>query len=383
MSAKAEIRRQIALEFSPCTEIADRKPRRFRDSLSAVELADEGRTLFVGVDETVNTTPTIERLSWTGDGYAAHETLDIEDFLTLRNTQPKKGRVPEVDIEGLAVCDSFLWVVGSHSSARKKPKHHSVEEDIKRLARVEFNQNRVLLGRIPLVTSDEGTTLAKHDGSRRSAQLVEDLREMLCDDPLLGPYVRTFDNGHGERASIPGKDNGFDIEGIVVQPGSGGASRVFLGLRGPVLRGWATILEIAPIEGDKRSQLVLGPISPSDDARYRKRLLHLEGLGIRDMRADGDDVLILAGPTMTLDGHVALYRWKDGLLPASGDTLTELAPGQLEKVMALPYGRGEDRPEGFMRLPTGELFVVYDSPAEARRSGEHGVLADVFAFPGD
>jgi hypothetical protein len=382
MSAKAEVQRQISLEFAPCTAVAERKPRLFRDSLSAVELTDEGRTLFIGVDETVNTTPTIERLSWTGAGYAAHEALAVEDFLTLRNTKPKKGRVAEVDIEGLAVCDSFLWIVGSHSSARKKPKHRSVEEDIERLARVEFNQNRVLLGRIPLVASDQGTTLAKHDGSRRSAQLVEDLREVLCDDALLGPYVRTFDDGRGQRASIPGKENGFDIEGLVVQPVSDGPSRVFLGLRGPVLRGWATILEIAPIEGDKRSHLVLGPLTPSD-ARYRKHLLHLEGLGIRDMRADGNDLLILAGPTMTLDGHIALYRWKDGLLPASGDTLTDLAPGRLEQVMALPYGRGEDRPEGFMRLPTGELFVVYDNPAEARLSGEHGVLADVFAFPAD
>jgi hypothetical protein len=383
MNAKAVVQRQISLEFAPCTALAEKKPRLFRDSLSAVELADDGRTLFVGVDETVNTTPTIERLSWTGDGYAAHEPLSLEDYLTLRTTKPKKGRVPEVDIEGLAVCDSFLWVVGSHSSARKKPKHRSVEDDIKRLARVEFNPNRVLLGRIPLVASAEGTTLADHDGPRRSAQLVEDLREMLCDDPLLGPYVRTFDNGHGERVSIPGKDNGFDIEGMVVQPSADGGSRVLLGLRGPVLRGWATILEISPVEGDKRSQLVLRPLHPSDDTRYRKHLLHLEGLGIRDMRADGHDVLILAGPTMTLDGHVALYRWRDALLPARGDTLTELAPGRLEKVMALPYGRGEDRPEGFMRLPTGELLVVYDSPAEARLSGEHGVLADVFAFPGD
>lgn len=389
MSEKAAVQRQISLEFAPSTAEPERKPRQFRDSLSAVELVDDGRTLFVGVDETVNATPTIERLSRSGSGYAAHEPLAIEDFLTLRNGKQKKGRVPEIDIEGLAVCDSFLWVVGSHSSARKKPKHQSVEEDLERLARVEFNQNRVLLGRIPLVASGEGTTLAKHDGERRSAQLVEDLRERLCDDALLGPYVRTFENGRGDRVSIPGKDNGFDIEGIVVRPGSDGASRVFLGLRGPVLRGWATILEISVVEGDKPSHLILGPVGSAsgssgkskNDARYYKHLLHLDGLGIRDMRADGDDLLLLGGPTMTLDGHVAIYRWRDALLPGSGDTLTDLEPGRLEQVLALPYGRGEDRPEGFMRLSSGELFVVYDSPAEARLSGEHGVLADVFAFP--
>lgn len=381
MNAKAVRQRQISLEFAPSTAPTEKKPRRFRESLSAVELADAGRTLFVGVDETVNATPTIERLSWTGDGYAAHEPLAIEDFLKLRDTKPKKGRIREVDIEGLAACDSYLWVVGSHSSARKKPKQRSVEEDLERLARVEFNPNRVLLGRIPLVTTGEGTTLAKQDGARHSAQLVEDLREMLCDDALLGPYVRTFDNRHGKRVSIPGKDNGFDIEGLVVRPGADGASRVLLGLRGPVLRGWAMILEISPVEGDKPSQLVLGPLDSNSDTRYRKHLLHLEGLGIRDMRADGDDLLILGGPTMTLDGHLALYRWKDALRPASGDTLTDLTPGRLEEILALPYGHGQDRPEGFMRLPSGELFVVYDNPAAARLCGEQGVLADVFAFP--
>jgi hypothetical protein len=34
-----------------------------------------------------------------------------------------------------------------------------------------------------------------------------------------------------------------------------------------------------------------------------------------------------------------------------------------------------------MRLPSGELLVVYDGPADSRLSGEHGVLADVFALP--
>lgn len=379
MSTKPVPHRQISLEFAQSTVPDTKKPRKFRDSLSAIELTDDGRTLFLGVDETVDASPTIERLSFTGDGYAAHQPLRVEEFLTLRDPTRKKGRVPEIDIEGLAVCDSYLWLVGSHSACRKKPKQRSVAEDIERLASVKLDPNRVLLGRIPLVPSAGGSTLAKHDGARRSAQLVEDLREVLCDDPLLGPLVRVYETGKGERFTLPGKDNGFDIEGIVVTPGAAAGSRVFLGLRGPVLRGWATILEIAPIEGNKRSQLVLGPVGPSGKSRYRKHLLHLEGLGIRDLRADGDDLLVLAGPTMTLNGQVAVYRWVGGLLPSSGDTVTDIAAGRLEHVLDLPHGHGEDRPEGFVRLPSGELLVVYDGPAKARLAGEYGVLADVFA----
>lgn len=380
MRERAAVERQIPLEFAASSGVPERKQRRFRESLSALEHADEGRTLFVGVDETVNAAPTIERLAWTGSGYGEHEALEVGEFLRLPKRKAKKGRVPEVDIEGLAVCDGYLWVVGSHSSARRKPKHRSVAEDLERLSRVSFNRNRLLLGRIPLVASARGTTLARREGERRSARLVDDLRQVLRDDALLGPYVRTFEDGRGKRVTIPGKDNGFDIEGIVARHGSEG-SRVLLGLRGPVLRGWALIIELMPVEGAAPGELVLGAVG-SGGARYRKHVLDLEGLGVRDLRADGDDVLILGGPTMTLDGEVAIFRWSGALAPASGDTLTELGPGRLEKVLRLPSGRGEDRPEGFMRLASGELLVVYDSPAEARLRGEHGVLGDVFAFPG-
>ncbi len=42
------------------------------------------------------------------------------------------------------------------------------------------------------------------------------------------------------RVPIPGKDNGFDIEGLAVRE-----DRLLLGLRGPVLRGHAFVLELS------------------------------------------------------------------------------------------------------------------------------------------
>lgn len=378
MNAKAAPIRQIVLEFAPSVGPEGRKARKFRDSLSAMDIADDGRTLFLGVDETVNATPTIERLAWAADRYAGHEALPVDALLTLPDTSTKKGRTGEIDVEGLAACGSFLWVVGSHSAARKKPKHRSIEEDFERLARIELGDNRLLLARIPRVASAHGTTLSDHDGESVAARL-DDLRGLLCDDPLLAPYVGSFKAANGKRLTIPGKENGFDIEGLIVAPGADGSDRVFLGLRGPVLRGWATIVEIGVIQGDKPSQLVAGPLGASK-ARYRKHLLNLEGLGIRDMRADGKDVLILAGPTMTLEGKVAIYRWSGGL-DASEDTLTDLERGRLEHVLTLPHGHGGDHPEGFALLPSGEILVVYDSPVDARLVGEHGVLADVFTLP--
>ncbi len=55
------------------------------------------------------------------------------------------------------------------------------------------------------------------------------LTRALVDDPHFGPCM-----------AIPGKDNGLDIEGLAVD-----GRWLLLGLRGPLLRGWSALLEIA------------------------------------------------------------------------------------------------------------------------------------------
>ena len=97
--------------------------------------------------------------------------------------------------------------------------------------------------------------------------------------------------------------------------------------------------------------------------------------------ANDRDLLVLAGPTMSLDGMVRLHRWP---LPAAAaeDTITakEGCPANLE----IPHQRGKDRAEG-IAVRHGqigaELLVVYDSPAEARApKGQTFVDADLFAL---
>lgn len=107
--------------------------------------------------------------------------------------------------------------------------------------------------------------------------------------------------------AIPGKDNGFDVEGVAAH-GEPGAETLYLGLRGPVLRGWAVVLELRPRD-DGPGRLRLDPVH--GHARYRKHFLGLGGLGVRDLCPDGDDLLVLAGPSMDLDGPVRVYRWRD------------------------------------------------------------------------
>ena len=51
-------------------------------------------------------------------------------------------------------------------------------------------------------------------------------------------------------------------------------------------------------------------LRPFDDGRgYRKHVLRLDGLGVRDLCPHGEDLLVLAGPTMDLDGPVHVFRW--------------------------------------------------------------------------
>jgi hypothetical protein len=186
------------------------------------------------------------------------------------------------------------------------------------------------------------------------------LMEVLADDPHLGFFVT---------AKIPGKDNGFDIEGIAVYQ-----DRIFLGLRGPVLRGWAVILEIE-VELLQTGLLTLKPIAETGQC-YKKHFVFLNGLGIRDLHLVGEDLLILAGPTMDLDGPVQVYRLQPGV------NLQDDILHYPEYVQDIPFGNRDDHAEGITLFEditgTPSLLAVYDSPANHRLVGDGSVIADVF-----
>ncbi len=103
---------------------------------------------------------------------------------------------------------------------------------------------------------------------------------------------------------------------------------------------------------------------------------------MRDLCRQGNDLLILAGPTMDLDGPVRVLCWRNGARRHAGSQM--LAQDQLEVVMDIPYGQGDDHAEGialFGDVGKAALLVVYDSAAPTRRVGKSGVLADLFPLP--
>jgi Protein of unknown function (DUF3616) len=357
--------RSVVLEFDSSLDRIN-NGKLLRDSLSAV--VSVGHHLLLASDETTS----IEQLTTTdGVTFRNHKRIRLSKFFRLPGGDDK-----EVDIEGLAYCDNHLWVVGSHSLARKKPDQASSDarQQIKQLAKIERTDNRYLLARIPLVRQAGGLELFDScsdpfDPSRTltSSSLPftnggNELMEALSTDAHLSPFL-----------SIPGKDNGFDIEGLAVC-----GERIFVGLRGPVLRGWALVIEM---EAKKSS----GPVSLKEigpkDRIYKKHLLQLDGLGVRELLIDGADILLLAGPTMNLDGPVSVFRWREAMR-VSNETLV---PGaQLKKLFEVPYGAGADHAEGITFISNaGEppaLLVVYDAPSAERKRGlpDTAVRADVF-----
>ncbi|GAA4226815.1 DUF3616 domain-containing protein [Actinomadura meridiana] len=355
------VERQVELRFG-----VESREAETHTNLSAVR--QDGRCLWVAGDETA----TIERLTATVDadgrvtGYDAQATIALADLVPL-----PAGADEEADIEGLGRSNGWLWAVGSHSLKRKKIKPgQSDAKSRKRLATVVREDNRYILARLPLVTGDDGLPrVVREDGDRTAAVLGLDgdsITDLLADDPHLAPFL-----------SIPSKDNGIDIEGVAAH-----GDRLYIGLRGPVLRGWAVLVEIRP-GADPSDPRKLRPL-PVGDGRdlYRTHFLDLRGLGIRDLCPHGDDLLVLTGPSMDLDGPVRVVRWRN----AARTDAAEIVPaGELEVLGDLPHGDGDDHAEGIAVLDEGpgtRVLIVYDSPSPKRLTTGGGVLADVVTLPG-
>ena len=278
----------------------------------------------------------------------------------------------EADLEGMVVADNFLWVVGSHGLKRKNAKAgRSHAENAKRLAKVTLDANRRLLACLPIEPDGRGEPclVRQAKDGRRALRLKGDaktnlLTQWLAGDPHFGPYL-----------AIPGKDNGFDIEGLAVD-----GRRLLLGLRGPVLRGWSALLEIeVEARGD---QLQLVPLDGSDTL-VRKHFLQLDGLGIRDLHFHGNDLYLLAGPTMVLNGEIRVFKWAGArpMLAANRDPVR--FETSLTESVSLPHGRGTNRAEAICDLPAAmsgskpSWLVLYDAPGADRREGEHTVFGDL------
>ena len=344
--------------------------------LSAATFSPDG-ALWLGADELCS----VERLEPLSQNvYGHHESVPLADLVELFDEEN------EVDIEGMDHDGDYLWLTGSMSRKRGKPDDDEDEaEQIEELARIKGDDNRFLLARVPVVG---GQAMARYQPAERDPEdalqagrlrategpdgaTSNVLVEALRGDEHIGPFLRL---------PLPSKDNGLDVEGLVVR-----GNRLLLGLRGPVLRGWAVILEVE-IDPATDGSLGLAPIGP-EDRLYRKWFVDLEGLGIREFCWRGDDLIMLAGPTLDMEGAISVFCLRQ---PWGGDDdgSRDRLIGQgdrLEKLFDLPFAPPHDHAEGLaLTSMPGEreaLLVVYDSPHPVRRPSPRVLHADVWRLP--
>ncbi len=305
----------------------------------------------------------IERLTKTEKGFGYHKHYELSDFFEL----PADGG--EADMEALAYQEPYLWFCGSMSLKRDDPSEgDSLQEQLDDLADIALDENRFSLGCIPCIKKNDSYELlkeAQYKGKTIKALMLRggtkstELHNALMKDEHLEKFM-----------TIPCKDNGFDIEGLAVYK-----DRVFIGLRGPVLNGFAVILEISCKEVD--NELILSKKS-NEDKLYRKHFVNLHGMGIRELNiTKNGDLFLLAGPTMDLDGTISIYKIKGGLeddyasVVLKPERLFDVARGsQLE--------HGEDKAEGMAFLSDTEILITYDSPIKERLEGKNGVWMDCY-----
>ena len=183
-----------------------------------------------------------------------------------------------------------------------------------------------------LIVPGSGEVLATDPNNleRRAASLSGDTSDDALTDALKEAEDGKGDVHLAQFLNIPGKDNGFDIEGLAAA-----ADKVFVGLRGPVLRGWAVILELSFTI--HHSLLQLENFTASDRP-YRKHFLQLGGLGVRDLCVLGKTSWFAPDPRA--DGPT-IYRWSNALREQV-TVCTKINSGLLE----IPFGSGTIMPKG-------------------------------------
>ncbi len=293
------------------------------------------------------------------------QRIDGKTFKLMEDgTIPLSPEETELDIEGVASFDNFIWVIGSHSLSRKsirtpKKLKEKAEKKEKKGESLSRSYNRDRFETIKVEPSREWLyrLKVKDDASIERDTIVRgSLRDIVANHPVLNRF-----------RNIPSKENGLDIEGLsVVQKKRKKSSHLFVGLRGPVLQGaFAVVLKVSVKDGTGMSK------KPILDVKLKNTYyLSLGGRGIRGMSSIGktkDGYLILAGPVGGAPVSYTLYHWN------GADTIPEIdsldAQQNLTELCQIPVTDAalRGKPEGvhFLSEENGvvRFLIVYDSVA--------------------
>lgn len=242
-----------------------------------------------------------------------------------------QGEGKELDIEGLCTEGDQMYVIGSHSSKRKKIKadrswkknRETFHQD-----KIEDETSRDWLFRLRL--NEKGEEVDKDRIS---------LRGIIRNDPALKAFCE-----------IPSKENGVDIEGLAVKDGW-----LHVGFRGPVFRdNYVPVLRLRWKEPEK----------------YELLYVQLGGRGIRDLAAVSDGFLILAGPVGDGTDSYQIYHW-DGKDVVPGDDRKPEDIGSLRLLGKIAPPDEDSKAEGLAVLEEGQdswqLVIAYDGAKDQNR----------------
>ncbi len=317
-----------------------KRTEKIAESLSGI--AWEGGCVFLGSDEG----PGLERLvpiGGEGGRYGGRVEYPLKPLFDLEGDKDD-----EADIESLAADGGWLWLVTSHALTRKKLK-----DDADDLTKIEHHPRRYVLGRVPLARrAGEPPEPARKDEGRKARHVRQTDKGSALTDALGGdPHL-------GRSLLLPAKETGLDVEGLAVD-----GERVVLGLRGPVLRGqWAVLLDLLwSASGDQDAPV---PLMKRDGSIYRKSFMEMDGLGVRDLCKRGEDLLILAGPTIPVPAPYRVYAVPGFFKTRNAPSVVER--GGLRLVCDVPSDEGN--PEGISVYPgeaSGEVLAMVLDGAEA------------------
>lgn len=233
-------------------------------------LAIVGNRLVIGSDET----SFVQVLKKRANGYDAPSD---EGKVPIILPDSEFANSDEVDIEGIAVENNTVYVIGSH--ARVRPGADARKES--------YKDNRATLDNPPAKFEK-----SKSFGARNIVARFELDSNGVARNLENSSLKEVFDSTYPFKLfrDIPSKENGIDIEGLAVRDG-----KLYAGFRGPVLRGnFVPILEFE----------FSNPV-----AHNRVMYVKLQGRGVRDMVAVKEGFLILAGPVGDGAQSYQIYLW--------------------------------------------------------------------------
>lgn len=195
------------------------------------------------------------------------------------------------DAEGVAYANGFFYVTGSHGRSRTKDKE---------------NESSYAVFRFPV---DPVTGVPPFKVSAKEVTGVEStdrLHDVIRNACVINAKPAVDDCSIKDFHNKKLADGGVNIEGIAVRDG-----RMHFGLRGPSRGGNAYLISVDA-----------GALFTKDgDLKSKATSLALgENVGIRDLAAISDGILVLAGPTREESVPYAVWLW-DGV----GNSARQLA----------------------------------------------------------